>query len=290
MEKIEKITKADKNYPKLLKKIKDPPEVLYFRGNPPVSNEKCFAIVGTRRCSEYGKQIALEIAGDLAEAGLTVVSGLAPGIDTAAHEAVVERGKRTIAVLGTGIDEKTIYPQSNLKLVDKILETGGCVMSEYSPGTRGTRTSFPERNRIVSGMSLGTLVVEAKIKSGSLITATLAHRQHRKLFAVPGPVHSLNSQGTNELIKKNWAKLAEDANDILKELKMGAVATGGEITGENDEENIILGALKEGSQDINKIIVITKLPAAKVASALAILEIKGKVRNLGGNIYSLSRK
>ena len=133
---IKTISIKDKNYPKLLKEIKDVPEVLYYRGEI-WAEENCFAVVGTRRCSAYGKQVALEIAGDLAETGLTIVSGLAPGIDTFAHLAVVERGKRTIAVLGTGIDEKSIYPQENLKLARKILELGGSLVSEYPPGTHG---------------------------------------------------------------------------------------------------------------------------------------------------------
>ena len=278
---------GDKNYPKLLKKIKDAPEVIYYRGelNP---SEQCFAIVGTRRFSSYGKQVALEIAGDLAEAGLTIVSGLAPGIDTFAHTAVVERRKRTIAVLGTGLDEKSIYPQSNLKLAQKILETGGCLISEYPPGTCGTKFTFPQRNRIISGLSLGVLVVEAKQKSGALITAHHAFEQNRKVFAIPGSIYSLNSKGCHYLIKKG-AKLVENANDILKEFNFPLPTPGvGYPIGKTEEENLILEALKEGPLYIDKIIEKTKLKASEVASTLAILEIKGKVRNLGGNIYAIS--
>jgi len=278
---------GDKNYPRLLKKIKDAPEVIYYRGelNP---GEQCFAIVGTRRFSSYGKQVALEIAGDLAEAGLTIVSGLAPGIDTFAHTAVVERRKRTIAVLGTGLDEKSIYPQSNLKLAQKILETGGCLISEYPPGTCGTKFTFPQRNRIISGLSLGVLVVEAKQKSGALITAHHAFEQNRKVFAIPGSIYSLNSKGCHYLIKKG-AKLVENANDILKEFNFPLPTPGvGYPIGKTEEENLILEALKEGPLYIDKIIEKTKLKASEVASTLAILEIKGKVRNLGGNIYAIS--
>ena len=278
----------DKNYPKLLKEIKEPPKVLYYRGelNP---GDQCFAIVGTRRCSDYGKQVALEMAGDLAEAGLIIVSGLAPGIDTFAHTATVERKKRTIAVLGTGIDEKTIYPQSNLKLAQRILETGGCLISEYPPGTPGSKFTFPQRNRIISGLSLGVLVVEAKEKSGALITANWAKKQGRKIFAIPGLIHSLNSKGPHYLIK-NGAKLVENANDILKELNLPAgrqVYQKG-IIGETLEENLILKALEEEALYVDKIIEKTKLPAATVASTLSILEIKGKVRNLGNNVYAIS--
>jgi len=287
MEEIKEISINDKNYPKLLKEIKDAPEILYYRGELKFE-ENCFAIVGTRMNSPYGKQVALEIAGDLTEAGLTIVSGLAPGIDTFCHQAAVERIKRTIAVLGTGLDEKSIYPQSNLKLAQKILETGGCLISEYSPGTRGAQFTFPQRNRIVSGMSLGVLIVEAKIKSGALITAEWAKKQGRKVFAIPGQIHSSNSKGPHYLIKKG-AKLVENVNDILSELKLPEITTKTFLVkGGNIEENLILKVLKEGALDIDKIIEKTKLSAAKVASTLAILEIKGKVRNLGGNTYAIS--
>ena len=289
MSEIKTISVKDKNYPKLLKEIKNPPEVLYYRGelNP---DEKCFGVVGTRMFSSYGKQVALEIAGDLAEAGLTIVSGLAPGIDTFAHTATVERRKRTIAVLGTGIDERSIYPQSNLNLARKILETGGALISEYPPGTRGTQFTFPQRNRIISGLSLGVLVVEAKEKSGALITAEWAKKQQRLVFAIPGPIHSLNSKGCHYLIKHEVAKLVENANDILKELNLPAgrqVYQKG-IIGETLEENLILKALEEEALYVDKIIEKTKLSAASIASSLAILEIKGKVRNLGGNIYAIN--
>jgi len=291
MSEIKTISVKDKNYPKLLKEIKNPPEVLYYRGelNP---DEKCFGVVGTRMFSSYGKQVVLEIAGDLAEAGLTIVSGLAPGIDTFAHTATVERRKRTIAVLGTGIDERSIYPQSNLNLARKILETGGCLISEYPPGTRGTNFTFPQRNRIISGLSLGVLVVEAKEKSGALITADWAKKQQRLVFAIPGPIHSLNSKGCHYLIKHEVAKLVENANDILKELNLPAgrqVYQKG-IIGETLEENLILKALEEEALYVDKIIEKTKLSAASIASSLAILEIKGKVRNLGNNVYAISHR
>ena len=287
---IKTINIQNKNYPKLLKEIKDLPKILYYRGEIKF-DENCFAVVGTRRFSPYGKQVALEMAGDLAEAGLTIVSGLAPGIDTFAHQAAVERGKRTIAILGTGLDEKSIYPKENLNLAKKIIETGGCLISEYPPGTPGSQFSFPQRNRIISGLSLGVLVVEAKEKSGALITARHAFEQNRKVFAVPGPIHSSNSKGCHYLIKKG-AKLVESANDILTELNLPlpTPGVGYSVTGKTPEENLILEFLKEEALDIDKIIEKTKLSAAQVASTLAILEIKGKVRNLGGNIYAISRR
>ncbi len=288
---IKTISIKGKNYPKLLKKIKDPPEVLYYEGELK-SEENCFAVVGTRMASSYGKQVALEIAGDLAEAGLTIVSGLAPGIDSFSHMATLERGKRTIAILGTGLDEKSIYPKENLKLARKILELGGSLISEYPPGTHGSEFTFPQRNRIISGISLGVLVIEAKQKSGALITANWAKKQGRKIFAIPGQIHSLNSEGCHYLIKHEVAKLVESANDILKELNLpaGRQVYQKEITGETPAENLILEVLKEEALDIDKIIERTKLSAVTVASTLAILEIKGEVKNLGGNIYAISHR
>jgi DNA processing protein len=290
-------------YPKLLKEIKDAPEVLYYIGRLPQENENCFAIVGTRRYSSYGKQIALEISGGLADAGLTIVSGLAPGIDAFSHQAALERKGRAIAVLGTGLDEKSIYPKENIKLAQKIVETGGCLISEYPPGTAGAYFTFPQRNRIISGLCLGTLVVEAqpplpnfgvgtnkKSGSGAILTALHAFEQKRKIFAVPGPIHSSGSKGCHYLIKKG-AKLVETANDILRELNLCQLSARTVLVeGENREENLILECLKEESLYIDKIIERTKLPAAAVASSLAILEIKGKVRNLGGNIYAVSHR
>lgn len=296
MNEIKKISISEKDYPKLLKEISDPPKILYYKGT--ISpEENCFAVVGTRRYSPYGKQVTLEMTGDLAEAGLTIVSGLAPGIDTFAHQAAVERTRlrqgfggqgRTIAVLGTGLDEKSIYPKQNIKLTQKIIELGGCLISEYPPGTRGTNFTFPQRNRIISGLSLGVLIVEAKEKSGSLITANFAFNQNRKVFAVPGPIHSLNSKGPHSLIKRN-ARLVENANDILKELGLTPLEEKQEIKGETPEESLILEALLEEALYIDKIVEKTKLNAAAILSTLAILEIKGKVKNLGGNIYALTR-
>ena len=287
MDKIETITIEDNNYPKILREIKDPPRILYYIGSLPRAESSSFAVVGTRMASSYGKQVALEIAGDLAEAGLTIVSGLAPGIDTFCHQAVVEKEERTIAVLGTGLDEKSIYPQSNLKLARKIIEKG-LLISEYPPGTPGLKQNFPRRNRIISGLSFGVLVIEAKERSGSLITAGWALKQGKKVFAVPGSIYSTNSRGTNYLIK-NGAKLVENANDILKELDLPSINKS-EIIGETAEESRILEILKEGGLYIDEIIKRTGLNPANVSSALAIMEIRGKVRNLGGNIYAISSR
>lgn len=295
---IKTINIKDKEYPKLLKKIDGSPKTLYIKGelNP---DDICFGVVGTRRFSPYGKQVAFEIAGDLAEAGLTIVSGLAPGIDTFAHQAALEKGGlvrrspkgeggRTIAVLGTGIDEKSIYPQSNLKLAKDIVESGGCLISEYAPGTQGWKGNFPARNRIISGLSLGVLVVEAKEKSGALITANDAFKQKRRVFAVPGSIYSPNSRGPHILIKKG-ATLVVSAEDILKELNLPRMGKKKELKGDTKEEELILRMLMEEALNIDKIIKKTGLAPATVNSFLAILEIKGKIRNLGGGIYSLKK-
>jgi len=289
MEELKKIFIEDKNYPFLLRKIKNPPKILYIKGEI-FPEEFCFAIVGSRRFSTYGKQVALDFAGDLAESSLVIVSGLAPGIDTFVHTSVIERKKRTIAVLGTGLDKESFYPQSNLRLAEKIIENKGAIISEYPPGTRGTHFTFPQRNRIISGLSLGTLVIEAKEKSGALITAKYAISQERKVFAIPGPIYSSTSKGCHYLIK-NGARLVENYQEILQELNLSGKKNNKEkITGENEEENIILKNLLEGSLYIDEIIKKTKLQTSVVNKTLTVLEIKNKVRNLGGNIYAINNR
>lgn len=287
MDSIQKISIEDPSYPKSLREIKDAPKTLYYRGTLPTDEEICFAIVGTRRNSAYGQQVATSIAAELTEAGVTVVSGLAPGIDTFAHQAVVEKKKRTIAVLGTGLDEKSLYPKTNLALSRNILTYGGCLISELPEGQNGSKFSFPKRNRIISALSKGVLVVEAKEKSGSLITARYATQQHKKLFAVPGQIYALNSTGPNKLIKEG-AMLTENTNDILKELGISQKIIQINIAAENNEEALILEALIEESLYIDAIIEKTKLQASLVSTTLAIMEISGKIRSLGGNTYSLN--
>ncbi|MFA5878340.1 MAG: DNA-processing protein DprA [Candidatus Staskawiczbacteria bacterium] len=218
MDEIKILKIEDEHYPALLKRISNPPKVLYYRGEMK-RDEFCLSVVGARNYSNYGKQVATEIVGRLTSAGLTIVSGLALGIDTFAHQVCVNKKKRTIAVLGTGLDEKSIYPGLNIGLTREIIKYGGCLISELPPGNRGSRLSLPARNRIISGLSHGVLVIEAKNKSGSLITAKHALNQDRALFAVPGHIYSANSAGTNKLIKRG-AKLVDNFNDILEELSL----------------------------------------------------------------------
>ncbi len=288
MDLIKSIKITDKNYPALLKKISSAPKLLYYRGILPTNKEKCFAVVGTRRPSDYGQRATIKITQELLGARLVIVSGMAPGIDTFAHQACVERGTRTIAVLGTGLDEKSIYPKQNLELSRQIVKTGGCLISEYIEGTPGYAGNFPERNRIVVALSLGVLVVEAKMASGTLVTANLAIQQKKKLFAVPGPIYTLNAEGPNKLIKAG-ATLTESAQDIFdvldidpkKVLQQAPVA-------QNADEELIFDALQEESLYIDAIIKKTKLSAPVVGSTLALMEISGKIRNLGGNTYALN--
>jgi len=287
MNQIQTITTDNKNYPESLKKIEASPKVLHFKGQiTPTKN--CFAIVGTRRCSSYGKQIAFQIAKELAQSGFIIVSGLASGIDTYAHLGALDADKRTIAVLGTGLDEKYIYPQENIKLAQKIVENNGCLISEYPPETHGTKFTFPQRNRIISGLSLGVLVIEAKQKSGALITASWTKKQNKKIFAIPGSINSLNSKGCHQLIKQG-AVLVESADDILKELdfKKQKLDINKEIHLNTKQEILIIQVLQQGPLYIDEIIKQTALSSTQVFSVLTILENENKIKNLGANTFSL---
>ena len=275
MEEIKEIKIENKDYPELLKKIANPPKVLYFKGEIK-KEEFCFGVVGSRIPSAYGKQVTLDIVGKLVEKGLIIVSGLASGIDTFTHQVCVEKKKRTIAVLGTGLDEKSIYPKSNLGLARDIVKNGGCLMSELPPGAPGSKFAFPERNRLISGLSYGVLIIEAKNKSGSLITARYALQQKRTLFAVPGPIYSSNSAGPHKLIKKG-AKLVDNYNDILQELNLPILESNKTANEESREESLIIQTLKEGPLPVYKIIGKTDLKANTVIDTLAVLERREKV-------------
>lgn len=283
---IKSVNISEKDYPKCLKRTDNAPKKIYYRGEFLNDNEQYFAIVGTRRASDYGKEIAFSFARDLASAGLTVVSGMAKGIDTFSHKGALEAGGKTIAVLGTGLSQKAIYPQENLGLAKKILETGGCLLSEYPPEYPGNKFTFPQRNRIIAGMSLGILVVEAKFGSGALITAKLAKKQDKPVFAVPGPIHCKNSQGPHSLIKQG-AILVEKPQDILDGLKIQKriIFSRLQQNDANKNEQRILTALEEDNLHIDKIIAKTNLSAQEVSAALSLMEINGVVKNLGANVY-----
>jgi len=281
-----KISLQDKEYPAILKEIHDPPKELYINGEITNQDKVAVAIVGTRKFTQYGKQVAYDISGNLAKLGITIVSGLARGIDAFAHEAALESGGRTIAVLGSGLDRESFFPSSNWSLSEKIAKQGA-VITEYSFGTRGTNFTFPQRNRIVSGLSLGVVVIEAPEESGALITASLALEQNREVFAVPGNIYEENSQGTNKLIKMG-AKLVTGIEDILEELNLTHLLNEEKKINykpENKEEEIVLSLLSIKPVHIDEIIKQSKMPASSINSTLMILELKRVVKNLGKNNF-----
>ena|SRR3989344_1199540 len=286
---IKIIKKLSKDYPKILTEIHNPPKQLYVRGNFPKNYDLNFAIVGTRAASEYGKILAFNISKELAGLGFNIISGMALGIDTQAHLGALAAKGTTIAVLGSGISDPSIYPHENLNLAHKIIESGGAVISEYNPKEKSEIWYFPERNRIVSGLSCGVLVVEAPEKSGALITARLALEQNRDVFAIPGSIFSKNSAGTNYLIK-NGAKLVTSVDDIIDELGLAKLKikkiedVKQKLT---EEEKIILNAIERGPFDVDKICEVTKMPVNKILSIISVLEIQDIIKNIGGKFTAI---
>ena len=295
MEKIEKeniriITIKDKAYPKLLKEIYDPPALLYVKGEIKTKDDFAIGVVGTRKVSQYGKQVVPDIVQELASNKISIISGLALGVDTLAHQAAIATKGRTIAVLGSGLDRQSIYPYANRSL-SEIISQNGAVVSEYPCGTLPLKQHFPSRNRIISGLSLGTLVIEAPESSGALITTRCAIEQNRDVFAIPGNIYSQNSKGPNSIIKQG-AKLITCAQDILDELNLSMATTyqqTKEIIPETKEEEILLKIISKEPIHINKIVQKSKLQAHQVNASLTMMEMKGKVRNLGAMNYVLAR-
>jgi DNA processing protein len=286
-ENITIVTFQDDNYPALLKQIPDSPYLLYMKGNLDCLKLPMIAVVGSRKLTEYGNRATRTFARDLANRGICVVSGLAFGIDASAHRGALEAKGKTIAVVGNSLDAASIYPRTNFQLAEEIIESGGLLISEFPIQTQAANWTFPARNRIMAGMSLGTLVVEAAEKSGSLITANLALDYNREVFAVPGPIFSPQSAGTNLLIKSG-AKLVACAADVMSELKIEQsvepVAQKIDFELAEEEKNILSVLSHEGCY-IDRITKLTKLETATIASNLAMLEIKGLVKNIGGQQY-----
>ena len=286
-ENINTISISEPGYPELLKEINDPPHTLFIRGKLPNPNSPTLAVVGTRKFTPYGKLTCEEIVTPLAGQGIIIVSGLAFGIDAIAHQTTLDNDGITIAVLGGGVDKKTIAPSSHLKLAEEIIAKGGAVISEYPPGFAPTLYSFPARNRIVAGLSLGTLVIEAPLTSGALITAKCALDYNREVFAVP---HSLNSPtgiGPNNL-RKMGAKLITQASDIIESLSLtglGEIINNKQTLPSTPTEARILEFLSKEPQHIDLIIKSSGLDSPTVNSTLVLMEMKGKVRNLGGMNY-----
>jgi len=287
---IQVLTCNDSTYPRRLKEIYDYPPVLYVRGALIPDDEYCLAVVGTRRATVYGKQVTEEIVADLASSRITIVSGLARGIDTIAHRSALEAGGRTIAVFASGLD--TVYPAENENLARDIMEHGA-LLSEYPLGTRPRAENFPRRNRILSGLSLGVLVTEADDDSGAMITAADAIEQDREVFAIPGSILSPASRGVNRLIQKGEAKLVRTYTDIMEELNLMTVARQmemREILPESETESSLLKHLGAEPSHIDEVCRKTGLPAATVSGTLAMMELKGLVKQVGSMNYVLARE
>ena len=276
-------------YPKQLHNIADPPAILYVRGNLQPEDEWALAVVGTRRATAYGKECTDMLVRGLAESGITVISGLAYGIDTEAHRTALKAGGRTIAVLGCGVD--IIYPTENRKLGQAIIESGALI-SEYPLGTNPESGNFPRRNRIISGLSLGVLMVEGTIQSGARITTDYALEQGREVFAVPGSILRKSGSGPNFLIQ-NGAKLVTQVNDILEELNLTMISQHAEaraIIPDNEVEATLLEQLSLEPTHIDELGEVTGLSASNIASTLTMMELKGMVRQVGGMNYVIARE
>jgi DNA processing protein len=287
-ENIHVLTLNHPDYPKLLTEIPNPPFLLYIRGSFDFNRRPAVAVVGSRKYTSYGAQAARTFAKDLAAAGVTVVSGMALGIDAFAHRGALDARGETVAVLGNSLDDMSIYPRDNYNLSREIIASGALV-SEYPVATSAGPLTFPARNRIVAGLTRGTLVVEAGEKSGALITAGMALEYNREVFAVPGPIFSAQSLGTNSLIKAG-AKLVTGVADILEELNLAEGRREEKPAPKNPtspEEEILLKILTTEPLHIDNLAKLAKLQPAAVSSTLVMMEIKGWVKNIGGQNYIL---
>ena len=285
---IKTISFFEKSYPKLLKEISSSPILLYLKGNADLLHEKCLGVVGTRTPSGYGRATVDILVPQLVESGLTIVSGLAQGIDALTHMATLKCGGKTIGVLGCGVDQ--IYPRMNEPLAIEMLKKDNLILSEYPAGTEAFKQNFPARNRIIAGLSLGTLVIESKIDGGALITAKQALEANREVFAVPGPITNTTSAGTNKLLQ-DGAKVVLCAEDVLQELNLKKLSTKEKIEIDlnkfTEEEKNIVNLIQTEPAHIDKIIQITKLKPHVVSSLLTGLELNGYIKNMGGQIYTL---
>jgi DNA processing protein len=284
----------DPDYPGRLRTIADPPPLVYVKGTLHGADEKAVAIVGSRSASNYGRRVARDLARGLAAVGFTVVSGMARGIDGTAHESVLNVGGRTIAVLGSGVERA--YPPEHDRLYQRIAQQGA-VISELPLGTRPMAFNFPARNRLISGLSLGVVVVEATEKSGSLITAALAVEQGREVFAVPGEAGASRSRGAHQLIRQG-AKLVETADDIIEEIapqllsrtgNMGQPAVRALPQNSSDAARKIFALVQERSLQVDEVIESSGLMPAQVLEILLDLELQGYLRQLPGKVYTAER-
>jgi DNA processing protein len=284
---INTITIFDSNYPKDLTNIPDKPLVIYTRGEYKEEDHFSIGIVGSRKATAYGKWACEKFTKELVALGITIISGLALGIDTVAHKTAIENGGRTIGVLGNGLDY--IYPKSNYKLYEEVANNG-CVMTEFPMGTQPVNYNFPQRNRIISGLSLGVIIIEANEKSGSLITAHHALEQGKEVFALPGNINSIYSKGTNRLIK-DGAKPLLDIDDIIEEvyelnqiqnIKLNSF----DESCLSDDEKIIMNLISNGPIHADNIVLKSGIDISNVMSILTILELKGMIREISSRVFS----
>lgn len=279
----------DEDYPKYLKNIYSPPIFLYYKGEIKKSDEIAIAIVGTRKPSNYGKEIAKEFSSEISRHHVTIISGLARGIDSIAHRAALDNNGRTIAVIGSGLD--VIYPPENEKLFKQIIENG-CVISEFKLGTQPEAQNFPQRNRIISGLSKGVLIIETKIVGGAIQTANHALDQGKEVYAIPGNIHSINSEGTNYLIQQGNAQLVLSPSEILKDLKIDLSEVSNEKRKKNFEdltlfEQKIIDVLADKQLQIDQIAELTCLSVSECLVILLNLEFKGYIRQLPGKYFEI---
>jgi DNA processing protein len=281
------VTYYDREYPPLLKELPDCPMILYVRGEIKALSKKGIGVVGSRKYSNYGKIVASTLSAECTAGGLSIISGLALGIDAFAHEAALQVGGTTVGVLGCGLDK--IYPISNYQLGRRVIESSGAIISEFPLGTPPMKQNFPARNRIIAGLSLGVLVIEAAIQSGALITAYQALEYNREVFAIPGNITSESSAGTNKLLKEG-ARLVTSASDIFENLMLQqktAREKAREILPATEEEGRIVQVLQKEELSVDDIIKQTGYNVIIVSTTLTMMEMKGFVKNLGGGRYGL---
>lgn len=287
-EKIEVCFIEDDNYPYLLKNIYSPPPILYYKGNLAIDWNNSLAVVGSRKFTYYGEKIAIDFVSTLASAGISIISGLAVGIDSLAHQETLKAGGQTIAVLGSGLDSASIYPRSNKKLADDIISNNGLILSEFPLKTTPESFNFPQRNRIIAGLARATLVIEASKKSGSLITAKYALDEGRDVLAVPGSIYDDNFLGNNNLIKSG-AGVVLGVEDVFSFFNVLPFPSGNSATktyeGENELERAILSLLRAKNHHIDELFEILPDDISDISSTLVVLEMRGFIRDNGGKNY-----
>jgi DNA processing protein len=286
---IHVVSIVDEDYPTLLRETHNAPAVLFYRGTLPRPNQTLIAVVGTRVATTYGKTVTPLLVEPLARAGVSIVSGMALGIDGVAHEAALAAGGKTYAVVGTGLDQT--YPPQHAELADRVIKEGGAIISEFPLGTQPMPQNFPLRNRIVAGMCTGTLVIEAGEKSGALLTAKLALDENREVFCVPGDITRETSRGTNKFIRLG-AQLTVDANTILTALNLlpddTQTAAQPSYEGSTPEEKIILQHLSRAPLHVDELASLCDCDPSVINATLVVLELQGHVRNVGGMHYILA--